>query len=57
MVMNEELKEYVLQGYSSAELKNEAVRLGMQTLRQASIKKLLEGVTNIAEVLRCSAPD
>jgi type IV pilus assembly protein PilB len=57
MVMNEELKEYVLQGYSSAELKNEAIRLGMQTLRQASIQKLLEGTTNIAEVLRCSAPD
>ena len=57
MVMNEELKEYVLQGYSSAELKNEAIRLGMQTLRQASVQKLLEGTTNIAEVLRCSAPD
>ena len=57
MVMNEELKEYVLQGYSAAELKNEAVRLGMQTLRQASVQKLLEGVTTISEVLRCSAPD
>ena len=57
MVMNEELKEYVLQGYSSAELKNEAIRLGMQTLRQASVQKLLEGTTTISEVLRCSAPD
>jgi type IV pilus assembly protein PilB len=47
----------VLQGYSSAELKSEAIRLGMQTLRQASINKLLEGVTTIAEVVRCSAPD
>lgn len=57
MVMTDELKEYVLQGYSSAELKSEAIRLGMQTLRQASINKLLEGVTTIAEVVRCSAPD
>ncbi len=57
MVMNDELKEYVLQGYSSAELKAEAMRLGMQTLRQAAISKLLEGITSITEVVRCSAPD
>ena len=57
MVMGDELKEYVLQGYSSAELKAEAIRLGMKTLRQASITKLLEGVTTISEVIRCSAPD
>jgi type IV pilus assembly protein PilB len=57
MVMREELKEYVLQGYSSNELKREAIRLGMQTLRQAAIKKMLEGVTTVPEVLRCSAPD
>ena len=55
--MNDELKEYVLQGYSSAELKNEAIRLGMKTLRQAGITKLLEGMTTIEEVIRCSAPD
>jgi type IV pilus assembly protein PilB len=57
MPMNDELKEYVLQGYSSAELKAEAIRLGMKTLRQAGISKLLEGMTTIAEVVRCSAPD
>ena len=57
MVMTDELKEYVLQGYSSAELKAEAIRLGMQTLRQAGISKLLEGMTSISEVVRCSAPD
>lgn len=57
MVMREELKEYVLQGYSAAELKREAIRLGMQTLRQAGVQKLLEGMTTVSEVLRCSAPD
>ena len=57
MVMNDELKEYVLQGYSSQELKNEAVRTGMKTLRQSAVTKLLDGVINMAEVVRCSAPD
>ncbi|MFT6627876.1 MAG: type IV pilus assembly protein PilB [Flavobacteriales bacterium] len=57
MVMSDELKEYVLQGYSSAELKSEAIRLGMKTLRQAAVTKLLEGTTTPSEVVRCSAPD
>ena len=57
MVMSEELKEYVLQGYSAAELKSEAIRLGMKTLRQAAITKLLEGMTTVSEVVRCTAPD
>lgn len=57
MVVREEIKEAVLQGYSSNELKREAIKMGMKTLRQAAITKLLEGVTTIPEVLRCSAPD
>ena len=57
MSVGEELKEYILQGYSSAELKREAIRLGMQTLRQAALKKLMDGTTSIAEVVRCTAPD
>ena len=57
MVINDELKEYVLQGYSTAELKHEAIRLGMKTLRQAGISKILEGVTTVDEVSRVTAPD
>ena len=57
LVINDGLKECILQGFSAAELKNEAIRLGMKTLRQAAITKLLEGVTTIPEVVRCSAPD
>ncbi|MEL6178801.1 MAG: type IV-A pilus assembly ATPase PilB [Myxococcota bacterium] len=57
MVMGEELKEAVLQGYSTAELKHEARRLGMQTLREAGINKLNAGVIPVSEVVRCSAPD
>ncbi len=57
MVMGDELKEAVLQGYSTAELKAEAKRLGMQTLRMAALNRLVEGMTTVQEVTRCTAPD
>ena len=57
LYMNEEMKECVLQGYSTAELKAEAIRLGMNTLRRAAVLKMLEGVTSPEEVVRNTAPD
>jgi type IV pilus assembly protein PilB len=57
MTFKEELKEMVLQGGSTAELKAEAIRLGMQTLRQAGIRKIIEGITTPEEVIRTSAAD
>jgi type IV pilus assembly protein PilB len=57
MPMHEELKEFVLNGASALDLKREAIRLGMQSLRQSAFKKLSEGVTTLSEVLRVSAAD
>jgi type IV pilus assembly protein PilB len=57
MELGEELKEFVLNGASSIELKREAIRLGMQTLRQSALRKLAEGTTTLGEVLRVSAAD
>ncbi len=57
MEIREELKEFVLNGASALELKREAIRLGMKTLRQAALSKLQEGVTTLREVLRVSAAD
>ena len=57
LYMSEEMKECVLQGYSTAELKAEAIRLGMNTLRRAAVLKMLEGVTSPEEVVRNTAPD
>lgn len=57
MDFTEELKEFVINGASSAEIKAEAVRLGMQTLRMAAVNKLKEGLTTIEEVSRVSAAD
>jgi len=57
MYMYEEIKEFVLNGASSSELKKEAVRLGMLSLRAAALKRLKEGTTTIEEVLRSTAAD
>ncbi|HZO10222.1 MAG TPA: type IV-A pilus assembly ATPase PilB [Myxococcota bacterium] len=57
MDLKEELKEFVLNGASALELKREATRLGMQTLRQSALRKLGEGVTTLGEVFRVSSAD
>jgi type IV pilus assembly protein PilB len=53
----DEIKELILAGASAMEIKKDAVRLGMQTLRKAAINKLKEGVTTVQEVGRCTMPD
>ena len=57
MELKEELKEFVLNGASALELKREAIRLGMQTLRRSALAKVTEGTTTLSEVLRVSASD
>ena len=57
MRFNDELKEMVLQGASTAELKLGAIRGGMATLRMAGIKKVLEGMTTPEEVARVTMAD
>jgi type IV pilus assembly protein PilB len=51
------LKELVINGASAAELKQEAIRLGMQTLRMAALNKLKAGTTTLEEVVGNTAPD
>ena len=57
MEMTEELKEFVLSGASALEIKREAVRQGMKTLRQSALEKLKHGITSIEEVVRNTATD
>jgi len=57
MNFSEELKEFVINGASAAEIKSEAIRLDMQTLRMAAVGKLKTGQTTIEEVTRVSASD
>ncbi|MBI5893875.1 MAG: hypothetical protein HZB79_09570, partial [Deltaproteobacteria bacterium] len=47
----------VLSGSSGAELKREAIRQGMSSLRMSGIKKIKEGVTTIEEVMRVTMAD
>jgi type IV pilus assembly protein PilB len=51
------LKELVINGASTAELKQEAIRLGMQTLRMAALSKVMAGITTIEEAVSNTAPD
>ena len=51
------LKERVLQGASSAELKQAAIKGGMSTLRMSGIRKVIDGVTTTEEILRVTIAD
>jgi type IV pilus assembly protein PilB len=53
----EPLKEMVLEGRSAAELKSEAIKHGMATLRMAGTGKVLVGMTTPEEVLRVTMAD
>jgi type IV pilus assembly protein PilB len=57
MRMTEEIKEMILEGASTEELKKAAIEGGMKTLRTAGLSKVAEGVTTIEEVLRVSMAD
>jgi type IV pilus assembly protein PilB len=57
MPMFEELREMILAGANTAEIKRESMRLGVKTMRQSALTKMLEGVTTFEEVLRCTIAD
>jgi len=52
MVANDEVKEVILQGGTTFEIKEAAVKGGMKTLRMSGLQKIKDGVTTIEEVLR-----
>ena len=57
MRFSEDLKEMVLQGASSAELKAGAIKKGMSTLRMSGIRKVIEGMTTPEEIMRVTMAD
>ena len=57
MVISENLKEFVLNGASALEIKREAIREGMSTLRRSALNKVIEGTTTVKEVYRVSTAD
>ncbi|MDD2851713.1 MAG: type IV-A pilus assembly ATPase PilB [Desulfuromonadaceae bacterium] len=57
MPMREEIKEMILNGANTAEIKRESMRVGIKTMRQSGLTKLKEGVTSFEEVLRVTVSD
>ncbi len=57
MPMFEELRELILAGANTAELKRESMRLGVKTMRQAALTKMDEKITSFEETLRCTISD
>ncbi|SPP99670.1 Type IV pilus assembly protein TapB [Candidatus Sulfobium mesophilum] len=57
MPIKDELKELILEGASTAEIKKGAIRLGMKTLRMSGITKVAEGVTTMEEIMRVTFGD
>jgi type IV pilus assembly protein PilB len=52
MEMSEELRELILAGASSLELRRKAIEGGMVTLRRSGLQKVMNGLTTIEEVVR-----
>ena len=52
MEVTEELRELILVGASSLELRRKAVDDGMLTLRSSGLRKVKEGITTIEEIVR-----
>jgi len=57
LVMHEGLKELILKSASAADLKREAVKSGMSTLRMSALQKVRDGYTTIEETIRVTDTD
>ncbi len=57
MVMHEGLKELILKGASAMELKREAVKMGMSTLRMSALQKVRAALTTVDETVRVTDTD
>ena len=52
LVLDNELRDFVIQNQSLDALRKLAKKKGMRTLREAAIQKLLDGVSSMEEVMR-----
>ncbi len=57
MPIGEEVRELILQGASSDEIKKRAVGAGMKTLRMSGLAKVREGLTTLEEVVDSTFAD
>ncbi|HMK43045.1 MAG TPA: type IV-A pilus assembly ATPase PilB [Dissulfurispiraceae bacterium] len=57
MAITDPLRELILQGAPALELKREAMKFGMLTLRQSAMLKVMSGVTTVEELMRVTFED
>jgi type IV pilus assembly protein PilB len=57
MPIGEEVRELILQGASSDEIKKRAIGAGMKTLRMSGLAKVIEGLTTLEEVVDSTFSD
>lgn len=55
MLLNEEIREAILNGASVGELRELGRKYGMRTLRESGLQKIREGVTTLDEVVRVTS--
>ncbi len=57
LVVNDEIRNMIMAKATSRELREKAISLGMKTLRQDGIEKVMKGITTADEVLRVTQQD
>ncbi|MBF0502522.1 MAG: Flp pilus assembly complex ATPase component TadA [Candidatus Riflebacteria bacterium] len=57
LIPNERIKELIVAKSPTSVIKNESMKVGMRTLRQDGLGKVLRGTTTLEEVIRVSADD
>ncbi len=57
MVVSDRMRDLIIEGISSTNMKKVAIEEGMETLRQSGTKKVLEGLTTPEEVLASTVAD
>ncbi|MBZ4643565.1 MAG: type pilus assembly protein PilB [Deferribacteres bacterium] len=57
MGISDSIKELILRGATATELKEQAVKEGMLTLRRSGLEKVKKGLTSIEEVVRVTFAD
>ena len=52
LVVNDEIRELIFKRVTSQVIKNKALSYGMETLRKDGLRKVLNGITTLSEVMR-----
>ena len=52
LVTNEYIRELITKKSSASKIRDEAIKLGMRSLRDSGIEKVLKGLTSVSEILR-----